>query len=179
MSKKISELSNIGTLNGTEKIPLAYNGNNYYTTPNNLLSSVTSNILQISTILTPNQIKTANSLPVILINSPGENKFIQILQASFFINYKTEVYESGSIMLGENTDVTKGFPYFNTGDGWLDVLGNPGNAPFRAPIPQCQPTVKGQISINKPVTFFTDGDSSTGDSPVTIYITYCIFNANE
>jgi len=165
VEKKISEL----TAKSTELQPLdllevsEWNGATYDT------KSISGEdlILHTKVSLTAAQIKSANSVPVSLIATPGVGKVIEVVSALANFQYGTVAFDSGSTAfeLQINTAATHQFLLSGILNGTASVFAMMG----------VNSATTTQIVANEPLNFvLTGADATVGDSTIDLYINYRI-----
>ena len=115
--------------------------------------------------LTPAQIKTLNSIPVLAIPSPGVGKAIEIISANAKLNFRTVAYSniSASLITDTATSIQYAGTFLDsTSTAWVQFT----------PFGSTENII--QFVENKGVFIKANADSASGDSPVDIYISYRI-----
>lgn len=122
-------------------------------------------LVAIKLTLTPAQVKTLNSVPITVVPAPGAGFALQAVTSAAFLDWGSVAYDHGQLNVqadtATNEQLRSGSSMLNgTADSFLSLV----------PISFSSGT---QLVENKALVISAPADSTTtGDSPVTVYIYY-------
>ena len=132
-----------------------------------MVTQTTQTVKQAKVTIPSNDLKNCSSNPVTIIPAQGARTVINILNATAYLEYGSEAYSfDGDVFLriGNN-------PSFTLDQTELNVIANNYMTFFA-------PTQSSSSANNSAVVLTSGSDSATGDSPVTIVVTYTVDNYN-
>lgn len=132
-----------------------------------IVTQTTQQVQKAKITIPANDLKNCSSNPVTIIPAQGARTVINILNATAYLEYGSEAYSfDGDVFLriGNN-------PSFTLDQTELNVIANNYMTFFA-------PTQSSSSANNSAVVLTSGSDSATGDSPVTIVVTYTVDNYN-
>lgn len=163
-----SFLPAISALNGTERIPgIDASGDEGYMTSQQIADLAQGGVITTRFKLQSSDILALNSVPKVLLDAPGANKMIVLLNMSFFVRSGNTPYDTNT-----NLRFSLGGQIFNTSD---TPLANTANTVKYWYINFPSYTINNGSNVDFLMSVTVPGGNpASGDGTVDIYLTYVI-----
>lgn len=134
---------------------------------NKITTLENANFEELIVDISSNEIRTANSAPILIIPAPGAGKYIEVISAFQKYNFSTLPYKNAGNTSLRYVDKASDFAFYIGGD--LEAA--TGDYFIRG-----QHYDNETVSINKGIEWFTFGDSVDGLGTIRLRVTYRILD---
>ena len=134
---------------------------------------VPPSILTRSGILSSAQVQALNTVPVLLIETPGADRYIQVVSVHWWLNFNTTDYVPGATFLTVQWETTVGFPAeILAGAGFSDTAQDEHRIVYGSNLSTSILTPIGNQGIEAAIIVGGGAAWTTGDSPLHWEIQY-------